>query len=85
VKEVAGPSTESLVGAALPSLLRKNQLRDQTPVGQGALKIVLSQREVAAFYYRLPSSVSKPSCGEIGRAEDRTYCKIVIIWAIVGT
>jgi hypothetical protein len=76
---------ESLVDAALPSLLRKNELRDQTPVGQAALKVMRAQLEVSAFYYRLPSSVSKPSCGEIGRAEDRTYCKIVIIWAIVGT
>jgi hypothetical protein len=49
------------VGSALPSLLSKNELRDQTLIGQAALKVVLAQGEVVAFYDRLPSSLSEPS------------------------
>ena len=57
------------MGAALPSLLGKNELRNQTPIGQAALKVVLAQGEVVVFYDRLPSSLSEASCGDIDLLE----------------
>jgi hypothetical protein len=57
------------VGAALPSLLGKNELRNQTSINQAALKVVLAQREVVVFYDRLPSSLSEACCGDIDLLE----------------
>ena len=71
MKALAGPSYRKLVGAALASLLGKNELRNQTPIGQAALKVVLAQGEVIVFYDRLPSSLSKASCGEIDMLDYR--------------
>ena len=65
--EGAGRATlsKSLVGAALPSLLGEDELRNQTPIGQAALKVLQAQREVVAFYYWLPSSLPESGCREI--------------------
>lgn len=57
------------MGAALPSLLGKNELRNQTSINQAALKVVLAQREVVVFYDRLPSGLSEASCGDIDLLE----------------
>jgi hypothetical protein len=57
------------MGAALPSLLGKNELRNQTPIGQAALKVVLAQGEVVVFYDRLPPSLREPRCGDIDLLE----------------
>jgi hypothetical protein len=47
------------------ALLRENKLREDTSVGQAALKVMQAHREVLALYYRRPSSLSEASCGDI--------------------
>ena len=69
MKALAGPSYRKLVGAALASLLGKNELRNKTPIGQAALKVVLAQGEVIVFYDRLPPSLTESSCGDIDLLE----------------
>src|SRR6516164_2921068 len=49
----------------LSALFRQDKLRDQSSIGQAALKVLQAQGEVVAFYYWLPPSVSKPSYREI--------------------
>jgi len=39
------------------------------PIGQAALKVVLTQGEVDVFYDRLSSSLSESSCGDIDLLE----------------
>ena len=50
---------------ALSALRRKNKLREETSVGQAALKVMQAQREVLALYYRPPSGLSESGRGEI--------------------
>jgi hypothetical protein len=51
--------------AALSALLGENKLRDETSVGQAALKVLLAQGEVVAFYYWLLLSLSESGGREI--------------------
>ena len=50
---------------ALSALLGKNELRNQTPIGQAALKVMQAQGEVVVLRYRVTSGLSEPGCGEI--------------------
>jgi hypothetical protein len=53
------------VCTALDALFREDKLRNEASIGQAALKVMQAHREVFELYYRLPSRVSKPGCGEI--------------------
>lgn len=53
------------IDTPLRVLLGKDKLRDQPSVGQAALKVMPAQETIVAFNYRVSSSVSKPSCGQI--------------------
>ena len=69
------------IDTASTALLRKDKLRDETSVGQAALKVLPAQREVVELYYRRPSCffLSEAGCGEIDLLEDGQE-----LWAKVG-
>ena len=59
-------------GTASSAPLRANKLREETPVGQAALKVMNLQGKVVTLYYRRPSCffLSQARCGEIDLFED---------------
>ena len=69
VNVLAGASvTLTVAEAMLRALLRKNKLREQTSVGQAALKVL--QAHPVALYYWPSSGISKSGRGEIDLLED---------------
>ena len=53
------------VYTVLGALFREDKLANEASVGQTALKVMQTYREVVALYYRLPSSLPRPGRGEI--------------------